>query len=61
MSQLQDAILAPVAKEWKAKVIPSYELSRANQNAQELLFTDLVNTNRYQLYVKIAIHWFGKY
>ena len=36
----RDAILAPVAKQWIAK-----DVTGANQNAQKLVFTDLVNTN----------------
>ena len=38
----RDAILAPVAKQWIAKDIPSYG---SHQNERKLLFTDLVNTN----------------
>ena len=37
----RDAILAPVAKQWIAKDIPSY--AQSDQNAPKLLFTDLEN------------------
>ena len=37
-----DAILAPVEKQWIAKI---FRVTGANQNARQLLFTDLVNTN----------------
>ena len=36
-----DASLAPVAKHWIAKI---FRVTGTNQNARELLFTDLVNT-----------------
>ena len=39
---IRDAILAPVAKQWIAKDI---RVTGANQNAQKLLFTNLLNAN----------------
>ena len=52
----RDAILAPVAKQWIAKDIPSYG---SQSNARKLLFTDLVNTKAVYCDLPCQMPWRG--